>query len=234
MRFQQFAQLLAVVCMYALIVTGCYRPPYNEFRPYNPTAKNTASGAIAGAVIGTGVGAIVGSVGTSALIGTGVGALTGLGVSLYKTSRTHLIKELQREDILYIQYGDTTTLVVPTDRYFLFNSPRLNDLCYMGLVNIVKLIRCYVHTPIYVAAFTDSVGSREHKDKLTQARAEAMLTFLWANGISAQQLHAEGYGDRYDVGQNALIRGSAYNRRLEIQWFNAPGLKGSPMRAVMK
>jgi flagellar motor protein MotB len=54
---------------------------------------------------------------------------------------------------------------------------------------------------------------------LSQAQAETILTFLWANNIPAMLLKAEGYGDKNAVSDNTLIHGSAQNRRIEIQWF---------------
>lgn len=139
-----------------------------------------------------------------------------------KTSKSAIIRDLNQNHIQFIQHGDTMTLVVPTDRYYVFDTPRLNDICYPGLVNIIRLLKMYPCSLIYVAGFTDNVGSREHKQKLSQARAEAMLTFLWANNIKAQRLRAEGYGDLHDVSQNQIVHGSAQNRRVEIQWFNSP------------
>lgn len=111
------------------------------------------------------------------------------------------------------------TLLIPTDKYFMFMSPRLNELCYPGLLNVVKLLRLYPKSPIYVAGFTDNVGSRYHKKRMSQAQAETMMTFLWANGVRSIQLKAEGYGDKNDIGDNRIVHGSAYNRRIEIQWF---------------
>ena len=80
----------------------------------------------------------------------------------------------------------------------------------------------YPDAVVFVAGFTDDVGTRHHKKMLSQAQAETMLTFLWANNIPAERLHAEGYADQYTVGDNKLIRGSAYNRRIEIQWLVHP------------
>ncbi len=111
------------------------------------------------------------------------------------------------------------TLVIPTDKYFMFMSPRINELCYPGLTNIIRLLKLYPKSPIYVAAFTDNVGSRRHQQRLAQAQAETMLTYLWANGIRASRLRAEGYGNKNTVADNQLIHGSAQNRRIEIQWF---------------
>ena len=151
-----------------------------------------------------------------------VGSAAGATYGLYQESEPAIIKQLERQSVQYVQYGDTHTLIVPTDKYFRINSANLNDLAYPGLNNIAKLILKYPHTHIYVAGFTDDIGSNMHRRKLSQARAEAMLTFLWANGISAQRLEAEGYGKKFPVGDNNLIHGSAYNRRIEIQWFHKP------------
>ena len=147
------------------------------------------------------------------------------------TLRARLIEKIRREDIQFVRYGDQYTLLVPTDHYFVFNSPQLNDICYRGLNDIAALIKTYHYEKIYVAAFTDDVGSSHHKDKLSNARAETMLTFLWAKRIPAQYLIAEGYGDEHDIGDNHLIHSSAYNRRIEIQWTET---KKSPAKIASK
>lgn len=145
-----------------------------------------------------------------------------------RSTKQAIIKRLQKQDIQFIQHGDTMTLIVPTDRYYVFDTPKLNDICYPGLVNIIRLLRHYPSSTIYVASFTDDIGGARYKQKLSQARAEAMLTFLWANDINAKRLQAEGYGDKHDIAQNAIIHGSAQNRRVEIQWFNAPVQRVQP------
>ncbi|WP_165482734.1 C-OmpA-like family protein CmpA [Legionella gresilensis] len=222
-----FSQQLTVLSLTTLLFSGCsrYEPPYNNFQPYNRVGRDFVVGATAGTVVGAVVG---GTVGTT-LAGTAIGAATVVGHGLYKNSRQYMLRELQRADVQYVKYGDTTTLIVPTDRYFRFNSAKLNELCYRGLMLIASVIKisCPIG-PVYVAGFTDNVGSRYHKNTLTQARAEAMLTFLWANNIHARRLNAEGYGDKYPVSDNRLIHGSAQNRRLEIQCANTPIISAPP------
>lgn len=208
------------VCLIYAALCACYHPPYNNFRPYNPTLKSMGKGAAIGTVIGAAAG--------STLIGTGVGAATLTARTLYSENKNSVIRDLQKVDIQFEQYGDTKTLIVPTDRYYLFNSPRLNELCYPGLTLIIKLLRFYPNSVIYIAGFTDNIGSRYHKKMLTQARAEAMLTYLWANGIPAQRLTAEGYSDKHTVSDNKIIHGSAQNRRIEIQWFT-PTAQSTPV-----
>ncbi|MGL5742802.1 MAG: C-OmpA-like family protein CmpA [Legionella sp.] len=203
------------------LLNSCFHPPYNEFKPVHPLPKRIATGAVFGAAVG---GAVSGNV-AGALAGTVAGVAGGTIVGLNKSSRRSIIKELNKENIQYVQYGDTMTLIVPVDRYFMLESPRLNEICYPGLINIVRLLKCYPLSPVYVAGFTDDVGSDRHKKLMSQAQAETMLTFLWANNVPAQLLKAEGYGEKNDVGDNKLIHGSAFNRRIEIQWYNSLGTK---------
>lgn len=137
----------------------------------------------------------------------------------FLSTKSHILDDLKKHDIQVVQYGELITLVVPTDRYYVFNSPRLHELEYPGLEAIVSMIRLYPHAHITVAAFCDGVGGAWHEQhKMTDARAHTMVAFLWANGISSRQLKAEGLGAYFPIGDNHLIHGSAHNRRIEIQW----------------
>lgn len=224
MSLKVSASRLAWFSIFSLTLTSCFHPPFNHFRedprPLEHVVKTMGAGAGLGALAGVAAGSSAGAAGA----GAAVGGLTGAVIGKQRDTKQHIIKELKEHDIQYVQYGDTMTLVVPTDRYFRFNSPRINDLCYPGLLKIIKLLKFYKCSPIYVAGFTDDIGSKHHKRMLSQAQAEAMITFLWAYGIPAQRLNAEGYADQHPIGNNDTIRGSAYNRRLEIQWFNASSL----------
>lgn len=196
-------------------LSGCFHPPYNNFRPDPRMARNATGGVAAGTVVGL----ITSGTLTGTVLGGAIGGTIGTVRAIHQESKPALVKQLSKQSVQFVEYGDTMTLLVPTDKYFMFMSPRLNELCYPGLVNIVKLLKLYPQSPIYVAGFTDNVGSRRHKKLLSQAQAETMMTYLWANGIRAIQLKAEGYGDKNAIGDNEIIHGSAYNRRIEIQWF---------------
>ncbi|MGC1183401.1 C-OmpA-like family protein CmpA [Legionella sp.] len=197
------------------LLSSCAHPPYNNFKPRHPVLR----GATIGATMGTAVGAAATGSVAGALTGTAIGGTIGALVSTGTMPKRRLINELQKCDIQFVQYGDTMTLIIPTDKYFMFASPRLNEIRYQGLQNIIALVSLYPESPVYVAGFTDNVGTEHHKNLLSQAQAESMMTYLWANGVQAQRLKPEGYGDKNTIADNALIHGSAMNRRIEIQWF---------------
>ncbi len=211
---RQLISLLLMLCT----LTACFQPPFNQFQPqptnFKAVAPLTGIGALTGLLIGSTV--------MSTVVGAAIGGSAGTIVSLYRTSKFSILSELQKDDIQFVQYGDTMTLIIPTDHYFLFNSAALNETCYAGLNNIIRLMRFYPCHRIYVAGFTDNVGSSKSKQIRSQKQAEAIVTFLWANGVPAHYLYAQGYGDQHTLGDNHFTRGSAYNRRIEIQWLNQP------------
>lgn len=199
----------------ACLLSNCAQPPYNNFKPPNKLAR----GAAIGATMGTAIGAATTGTVPGTLAGTAIGGVLGAVLSSGTNPKRSIIKDLNRCDIQFVQYGDTMTLIIPTDKYFMFESPRLNELRSKGLNDIIALLSLYPDSAIYIAGFIDDVGSSHHKNLLTQAQAESMMTFLWANGIPSQRLKTEGYGDKNTIADNALIHGSAMNRRIEIQWF---------------
>lgn len=213
----------------ALALTACVQPspPFNQFQLPSPDLKPilvpTGVGVATGLLVGNAV--TGGTLAGGAAIGAAIGGTAGILLSMHHASKRGILTDLQADDIQFVQYGDTMTLVIPTDHYFLPNSATLNETCFKGLNDIIRLLRLYPCHHYYVAAFTDNVGSPRHKQQRSQAQAEAMITFLWANGIPALALKAEGHADHHTIGDDHWIRGSAYNRRIEIQWLNQPRAK---------
>ncbi len=69
---------------------------------------------------------------------------------------------------------------------------------------------------IEVQGHTDNVGQDAYNATLSQARAQAVLDWLAANGIAAGRLEAQGYGKSRPVADNASDAGRAMNRRVEL------------------
>ncbi len=69
---------------------------------------------------------------------------------------------------------------------------------------------------VEIAGHTDSTGSAEHNQDLSQKRAEAVVEYLFSKGIETDRLISTGYGDRKPVGSNDTEEGRAINRRTEL------------------
>jgi outer membrane protein OmpA-like peptidoglycan-associated protein len=69
---------------------------------------------------------------------------------------------------------------------------------------------------VEVAGHTDSVGTEEYNQKLSERRAIAVKDYLESKGITATRLSAVGYGEAQPVASNDTDAGRALNRRVEL------------------
>lgn len=69
---------------------------------------------------------------------------------------------------------------------------------------------------IEVAGHTDNVGAREMNMQLSQRRADAVASYLAAQGVARSRLTARGYGPDRPRMSNTTPDGQAANRRIEF------------------
>ncbi len=69
---------------------------------------------------------------------------------------------------------------------------------------------------VQVAGYTDSVGTDEYNQGLSERRANAVRDYLASHGIDASRLSAVGFGESNPVADNATADGRAQNRRVEL------------------
>lgn len=67
-----------------------------------------------------------------------------------------------------------------------------------------------------VEGHTDAVGNDGYNQKLSEARAQAVMAWLMSNGTPATRLAARGYGKSRPVATNDTDEGRALNRRVEL------------------
>ncbi len=70
---------------------------------------------------------------------------------------------------------------------------------------------------VEVIGHTDNIGQREGNLALSQARAEAVRTYLSGKGISQDMVLVSGQGPDRPVADNATVDGRARNRRIEFR-----------------
>ncbi|VAW52417.1 internalin, putative [hydrothermal vent metagenome] len=70
---------------------------------------------------------------------------------------------------------------------------------------------------VEVQAHTDSVGSKNYNQKLSEKRATSVREYLISQGVTAAQLESKGYGESSPVLSNDTEDGRARNRRVELK-----------------
>jgi OmpA-OmpF porin, OOP family len=81
---------------------------------------------------------------------------------------------------------------------------------------------------LQVEGHTDNVGTPEHNETLSQARADSVRAYLVKRGVSEDRLVAKGFGQDRPIASNDSSRGRAENRRVEFNILGAPGAAPAP------
>ena len=90
------------------------------------------------------------------------------------------------------------------------------------LNQVADALRDETDHSIMVEGYTDSTGSDQTNEILSQKRADAVRDYLVAHGIKADMIKARGQGKSNPIATNATATGRAMNRRVEIVVENPP------------
>jgi outer membrane protein OmpA-like peptidoglycan-associated protein len=87
---------------------------------------------------------------------------------------------------------------------------------YPVLNAALKAIQGYPSLRLKIEGHTDNVGKAEKNQTLSEARAEAVKTYLVGKGMEEKRLETVGYGDTKPKMSNKSAKGRAVNRRIEF------------------
>ncbi|HDR9055957.1 TPA: OmpA family protein [Burkholderia vietnamiensis] len=83
---------------------------------------------------------------------------------------------------------------------------------------LVEAARGQTARTVTISGYTDSTGTAEHNQQLSERRAQSVAQYLREHGLRAQNFAVHGYGERDPVASNATPAGRARNRRVEINF----------------
>lgn len=108
------------------------------------------------------------------------------------------------------------TMSLTDNIYFARGSSRLDDASNPILNSIVEIVNRCPDLAIRIDGHTDSDGSAEHNQVLSEARARAVRAFLVEQGADGQRVDAIGYGETIPVVANTTPENKQRNRRIEF------------------
>lgn len=194
----------------------------------------SGTGAAAGALLGQAAGHSTSSTLLGAAIGAAVGGLAGGAIGHYMEKQEQAMRQalanseaasIQREqEVLATAQHDATkksvdvlTVTFKSDYLFAVNSSSLLPGAYDEVERVAGVLKQYPETTIRIAGHTDSTGTADYNQKLSERRAEAVRNALVGLGIQSERISTIGYGFTKPVADNKTEAGRQQNRRVELR-----------------
>jgi outer membrane protein OmpA-like peptidoglycan-associated protein len=203
-------------------ICGTYLSACTTTDPYTGQQKmsNTAGGAAIGAGLGAVGGLLIGggNKGRNALIGAGIGALAGGAIGSYMDNQeAELRAQLQGTGVSVTRVGDRIILNMPSNITFATDQDQVIPPFYRTLDSVAIVLNKFNKSYIDVNGHTDSTGSAQHNQELSQRRAASVANYLGSRGVDQRRMSTMGFGPSQPVATNATPDGRALNRRVEVQ-----------------
>src|SRR5579872_1908168 len=117
-----------------------------------------------------------------------------------------------------LQTRDTARglIVSMPDVLFDFNKYTLKPEARERLARISGIVLAYPDLKLQIEGYTDSIGSDEYNQTLSEKRAEAVRDYLVGAGVSMNNVAAQGLGKADPVADNSTAAGRKLNRRVEM------------------
>jgi outer membrane protein OmpA-like peptidoglycan-associated protein len=101
---------------------------------------------------------------------------------------------------------------------FDFNKSVLRPESHPVLDENLTVLKSRPKMTVTIVGYTDSDGNDAYNQKLSEARANAVMQYFLQKGISADRMKAIGKGKADPIADNKTDAGKAQNRRIEIEF----------------
>ncbi len=215
-----FSRVLVTIILLVVIIlsSSCSTiNPYTREKQVSKAAIGAGVGAAAGAVVGLITGDDSRERRKHALIGAGVGALAGGAVGYYMdVQEAKLRQKLEGTGVSVTRQGDNVILNMPGNITFAVDSADINGDFFAVLDSVTLVVQEYDKTLIEIMGHTDSTGSNEYNQALSERRARSVSNYFQSRDVEPLRLGTYGHGENYPVASNDTKEGRALNRRVEI------------------
>src|SRR6202162_4952715 len=128
--------------------------------------------------------------------------------------RARLLAQLNQ----VLQTRDTVRglIVSMPDVLFDFNKYTLKPEARERLARISGIVLAYPDLKLQIEGYTDSIGSEEYNQTLSEKRAETVRAYLISSGVSMDSVAARGKGKADPIADNSTAAGRKLNRRVEM------------------
>ena len=112
--------------------------------------------------------------------------------------------------------GDQIILNMPGNVTFATNSYNISADFFEVLNSVALVLNEFDQTYVDVIGHTDSTGSLEHNQRLSERRADSVARYLKSQQVLPERILTKGMGPNAPVASNDTPEGRSLNRRVEI------------------
>ena len=209
-----------IVCLLTAVgVAACATDEYGRKRPLSDAERGAIIGAASGAVIGglasknKKKGILIGAVG-GGIAGTAVGAY----MDKQKQDLEKVLAPERGAGSIQVEKlaGDILRVTMTEQTAFEIDSAQIKPGFHSTMDKIGGVVNRYGKTHLTIVGHTDSTGSTQHNQGLSQRRAQAVQNYFAQQGVIPERMAAEGKGEAAPRASNNTAEGRRLNRRVEV------------------
>ena len=190
-----------------LIAGGC--------KSMNKTQKGAVIGTAGGAAAGAVVGKVAGNTALGAIIGAAVGGVTGGLIGRKMDKQAEEIKQ-NNPNAKVERVGEGIVIEFNDKILFGFDQSNLTSEARTNLDKVVVVLKKYPDTNIEIQGHTDSKGTIQYNQSLSERRASSVSGYLSQQSVAASRLTSKGFGENAPKYGNENGEGQSQNRRVEF------------------
>src|SRR5580692_4214397 len=84
------------------------------------------------------------------------------------------------------------------------------------LAKVAGILIAYPDIRVEIDGYTDSTGSLEFNERLSQDRADSVRNYLSSQGVNPSAINTQGFGPSQPIASNDTATGRQQNRRVEL------------------
>jgi outer membrane protein OmpA-like peptidoglycan-associated protein len=128
--------------------------------------------------------------------------------------RARLLAQLNQ--VLQTKDSARGLIVSMPDVLFAFNKYTLKPEARERLARISGIVLAYPDLHLQLEGYTDSIGSDQYNQELSEKRAATVRDYLVSSGVSINNVGAAGFGKADPVADNSTAAGRKLNRRVDM------------------
>jgi outer membrane protein OmpA-like peptidoglycan-associated protein len=173
-------------------------------------------------VVGGVIGKQTGSTARGAIIGAVVGGAAGAVIGHQMDQQA---KELQQNipGATVTRVGEGIVVTFASGLLYDFDSDVVRAAAAQNLSTLAASLGKYPNTDLLIVGHTDSVGTDQYNQALSERRARAASNYLIGQGVNQGRLQAVGRGETEPIEENSTDAGRQLNRRVEVAIFASSG-----------